>query len=279
MDNVVQIPGRQTMVATTVESLETDSPPSSVLGKARLLLEAFTGGNATLGLTELSRRSGVPKASAHRLAVELVELGLLARTPEGYELGWRIYELGRLVPGPARLRSVAYPVLMDLRAALRGVVHLSAAHGTDCVYLERFAGRGDLTLLRAVGARVPCHQTVSGRLLLAYGDPNDVDSTDPDVLAAFRVSAPADLTTKLELIRNQRFADEHEQCLLGFKSVAVPVRYGDQVIAAISSTVGVDRKDDQQVIHALWGASNEISRALQRSSARRPQAPLLAAIS
>jgi DNA-binding IclR family transcriptional regulator len=168
---------------------------------------------------------------------------------------------------------------MDLRATLRGVVHLSAAHGTDCVYLERFAGRGDLTLLRAVGARVPCHQTVSGRLLLAYGDLNDVDSTDPDVLSGFGVSAPAELTTKLALIREQRFADEHEQCLPGFKSVAVPVRYGDQVIAAISSTVVVNRKDDQQVVHALWGASNEISRALQHSSARRPQAPRLTVIS
>jgi DNA-binding IclR family transcriptional regulator len=279
MDNSIQTAGRQTMVATTVEPLETESHPSSVLGKARLLLEAFAGGNATLGLTELSRRSGVPKASAHRLAVELVELGFLARTPEGYELGWRIYELGRLVPGPARLRSVAYPILTDLRAALRGVVHLSAAHGTDCVYLERFAGRGDLTLLRAVGARVPCHQTVSGRLLLAYGDPNDVDPTDLDVLSAFGVSAPVELTSKLAVIREQRFAEEREQCLPGFKSVAVPVRYGDQVIAAISSTVVVDRKDDQQIVHALWGASSEISRALQRSSARRPQAPRLTAIS
>jgi DNA-binding IclR family transcriptional regulator len=267
------------MVATTVEAVETDSHPSSVLGKARRLLEAFASGSDTLGLTELSRRSGVPKASAHRLAVELTELGLLARTPEGYELGWRIYELGRLVPGPARLRSVAYPILTDLRAAIRGVVHLSAAHGTDCVYLERFAGRSDLTPLRAVGARVPCHQTVSGRMLLAYGEPNDVDATEPDVLSAFGVSAPVELTAKLALIREQRFADEHEQCLPGFKSVAVPVRYGDQVIAAISSTVAVERKDDQQVVHALWGASSEISRALQRSQAGRAPAPRLTAIS
>ena len=56
-----------------------ESHPASVLGKAYLLLGAFAGGPATLGLTELSRRSGVPKASTHRLAVELVDLGLLAR--------------------------------------------------------------------------------------------------------------------------------------------------------------------------------------------------------
>ena len=44
--------------------------PASVLGKAHLLLTAFTAGPTTMGLTELSRRSGVSKASAHRLAGE-----------------------------------------------------------------------------------------------------------------------------------------------------------------------------------------------------------------
>ena len=53
----------------------------SVLGKAHLLLTAFTAGPTTMGLTELSRESGVSKASAHRLAVELAGLGLLTRTP------------------------------------------------------------------------------------------------------------------------------------------------------------------------------------------------------
>lgn len=266
------------MVATTAEPLETENHPPSVLGKAHLLLEAVADGNEALRLTELSRRSGVSKASAHRLAMELVALGLLARTPAGYQLGWRMYELGRLVPGPARLRSVAAPILIDLHAGLRAVVHLSVPHGADCVYLERFAGRRDIELLHAVGVRVPCHETVSGRLLLAYLDPSNVDSTNPEVLSSFCAATPSELQTRLAHIRDQRFADEHEECLPGFKSVAVPVVYGTNVIAAISSTVAIDRTDDRQVLHALWSTSSEISRSLQRSTARRPE-PLLTAIS
>lgn len=265
------------MVATTVEPLDMDSHPPSVLGKAHLILEAIADGGGALRLTELSRRSGVSKASAHRLAVELVALGLLSRTPAGYQLGWRMYELGRLVPGPARLRSVAAPILIDLHAGLRAVVHLSVPQGADCVYLERFAGRREVELLHAVGARVPCHRTVSGRLLLAYLDPSVVDPTDPEVLSAFGASSPHDLADRLAVIRDQRFADEHEECLPGFKSVAVPVVFGSHVIAAVSATVAADRTDDRQVLHALWSTSGEISRSLQRSSAQRPQ-PVLAAI-
>src|SRR2546429_477915 len=56
--------------------------PKSVLGKAQLLLGAFGAGAFRLRLTELSQRSGVPKASAHRLAQELVQWGLLDRLEE-----------------------------------------------------------------------------------------------------------------------------------------------------------------------------------------------------
>lgn len=51
----------------------------SVLGKARLLLEAFDADSGALSLTELTRRSGVAKATTHRLANGLVEWGVLER--------------------------------------------------------------------------------------------------------------------------------------------------------------------------------------------------------
>ncbi|GAC50743.1 IclR family transcriptional regulator [Gordonia aichiensis] len=242
--------------------------PLSVLGKAHLLLAAFSTGPATMGLTELSRRSGVPKASAHRLAMELATLGLLARTPDGYQLGWRIFELGQLVPGPANLRSIARPALMDLRASTRGVAHLAVPQGTECVYLERFAGRREMRLLASVEYRVPMPTTASGRLFLSYAEPPALADLDHQALTKFGVHTRSELAVRLASIRERRFSEENQTCVSGFKTIAVPVFYPgpEQVVAAISITMMAERRDDQQVLHALWAAATDITHGLRRTS-------------
>ncbi|WP_309989607.1 IclR family transcriptional regulator [Paenarthrobacter nitroguajacolicus] len=234
-------------------------PEDSVLSKVRLLLDAFSGSVHTLGLTELSRRSGVSKASTFRLAEQLVGHGLLVKTPRGYQLGWWLYEMGQLVPGPSRLRTVARPTLVDLRAATKAlVVHLAIPHGDDVVYLDRIGGRREIAILAAVGTSVPADQTVSGRVLQAYWMRDD----DPAV--------PDDLRTELAMIRDRRWASEHGLVVPGAKTLAVPVHSParSHVIAVISATVAVGRSDDLSTLSALWGASAEISRALQRTPVR-----------
>src|SRR4051812_24950948 len=114
--------------------------PNSVLGKAQLLLGAFESGAFQLRLTELSRRSGVPKASAYRLAQELVQWGLLERTGDTYQLGMRVFELGQRVPVAAVLRRVARPLLTDLFAATRATIHLAVLDGGHVLYVEKVAG-------------------------------------------------------------------------------------------------------------------------------------------
>lgn len=242
----------------------TTSHPVSVLGKAHLLLEAFAAGTSTLGLTELSRRSGVPKASTHRLAVELTALGLLTKTQGGYQLGWRIFELGQMVPGPAAICSVAKPILMDLRAATRAVVHLSVPKGLETVYLERFAGRRENASINTVGSRVPSYTTASGVLFLAYADPQLLADLPMHALRYLGVNDRFELESHFEEIRVRRYAQEPRPCVPGLKTIAVPVAYPgtDQVIAAISVTMPVGRRDDKQVANALWTAASQISRGV-----------------
>ncbi|MFI0448837.1 IclR family transcriptional regulator [Actinomadura sp. 6N118] len=240
-----------------------------MLGKAHLLLGAFASDAPSLGLTELSRRSGVRKATVHRLATELVRLGYLARTADGYQLGWRIYELGQLVPGPASLRGVAQPALIDLRTATKAVIHLAVPHGEDCVYLERLGGRREARVLSAVGMTVPSWFTASGRLFLAHREDRDellaaLGEAELAPLAPHGIKDVSQLRAHLELIRERRWADEQQQCVPGFKTFAVPITYGtlDRVLAAVSATMSVERRDDQQIVHALWAAAADISRNL-----------------
>jgi len=243
------------------------SQPDSVLSKAHLLLSAFRQGISTLGLTDLSRRSGVSKASAHRLATELVELGYLTRTIGGYQLGLQMFELGQLVPGPAILRDVARPAMQDLRVATRGIVHLAVPEGGECVYLDRIAGRNEVAIIRAVRDRVPFPMTASGRIFLAHSNPDRTAQLDSAALAALGAGNHPEAAAVLAGIRARRYAEERSTCYRGTKALAVPVLYPDSehVVAAISVIMPLERRDEQDVLRALWATSGDIRGGLLRT--------------
>ena len=59
-------------------------PGIEVLNRAVDLLNAFTSGpGSTLSLAEIARRTGLPKATLHRLLAALDVLGLVEKTSAG----------------------------------------------------------------------------------------------------------------------------------------------------------------------------------------------------
>ena len=70
-----------------------------VLDRAFRILTAFEPGRRSLSLAVLSRRAGLPKPTALRLARKLAELGALERAGNGdYVVGLRLLEIASLAP-------------------------------------------------------------------------------------------------------------------------------------------------------------------------------------
>lgn len=256
------------IVDTCDEDADDVGRPSSVLGKAQLLLGAFESGAFRLRLTELSRRSGVPKASAYRLAQELVRWGLLERSGDAYQLGLRMFELGQRVPASAVLRAIARPRLTDLFTAVRGTVHLAVLDGTHVLYLEKIAGRGNVHTHSQVGGRLPATCTATGKALLASTDDVDdrLDRLGEAHMTRYTsrsVTSLAELRGQLELVRERGFAIELEETLAGFGSVAVPVAgHSGTVHGAVSVTVAVSRLQPRALLPHLRTAAADIGRAV-----------------
>ena len=71
--------------------------------RAAAIIGAFDDKAPVLSLAELSRRTGLPKSTVHRIVAELVTLRVLDRqgsgpSGEGYRLGMWLFERGELVP-------------------------------------------------------------------------------------------------------------------------------------------------------------------------------------
>jgi DNA-binding IclR family transcriptional regulator len=258
------------MAAPAVETPEEPDEaacPNSVLGKARLLLGAFEAGAYRLRLTELSRRSGVPKASAYRLAQELVRWGLLERVGDSYQLGLAVFELGQRVPISAVLRVVARPLLV---AATRATVHLAVLEGGHVLYVEKVAGEANILTHSEVGGRLPATCTATGKVLLATrpeGEAVVAGLARTGVARPTSRSTPTPEALRAQLVEVRRlgYAVEVEETKVGFGSVAVPVVAADgTVTAAVSTTLPSDRISLVRLVPALQATAGGIARAVER---------------
>ena len=103
---------------------------SSVRNAARVLKE-FSRGTRELGVTELSRRLGISKSTAHRLLATLTDERLLEQDPYTgtYRLGLAMYELGASAAGNADLHHASVLVIEQLAASTRETIQkIGRAH-------------------------------------------------------------------------------------------------------------------------------------------------------
>lgn len=212
--------------------------PSSVATALRLL-KAFTPQEHAAGVSDLARRLGIAKSTAHRLLNLLVEEGFARRTTAGrYGLGFALWELGSRMIAGLDLRQVAHPTLEWLRNRTQEAVHLAVLDRTEVVYIDRFESPATLQLFRRIGYRMPAHATSSGKAILAFSPPRVVAAV---LAAGLTRLTPKTITSKKALlaelarIRARGYVTTFDESEIGVSSVGAPVLgQGGQPVGAIS---------------------------------------------
>jgi DNA-binding IclR family transcriptional regulator len=238
---------------------------ASVTSRALDLLAAFDPQHRVLTLSALARRAGMPLATAHRLVGELQKWGALSRLPSGgYVIGRRLWDLGLLAPLQSGLRQTASPFLHDLYGATLATVHLAVRDGAEVLYIDRLSGHVSVPVVNDIGSRLPMHATGVGKVLLAYA-PEEVLAealTRLTRVTPYTITQPARLLEQLRRVRADGYATTAEEMSLGACSVAVPVRGGDEVVAALGIVVPDLRRERARLVSALQVAAQGISRTL-----------------
>ncbi|MEU7138243.1 IclR family transcriptional regulator [Nocardia sp. NPDC046473] len=201
-----------------------------VLDKAVAVLYAVA--EHPCGLNELCARTGLPRATAHRLAVGLEVHRLLARDNTGM---WR--------PGPALAELAAGATDPLLEAAAAVLPRLREITG-ESVQLYRLDGNARICVAALeppvglrdtvpVGARLPLTAGSAAKVLVAWADA-DLQRT----ILADAVFGERALTE----VRKRGWAQSAAERASGVASVSAPVRdAGGAVIAAVSVSGPIDR--------------------------------------
>lgn len=100
-----------------------------VLDKAMAVLRAIEVAGP-LSLLDLQDHTGLPRATAHRLAGALSDHGMLRRDDAGnYVLGWALVALGRAAVHHVPLLEIAGPIMEEVRRATGESVQLYVREG------------------------------------------------------------------------------------------------------------------------------------------------------
>ncbi|WP_422748443.1 IclR family transcriptional regulator [Mycobacterium sp. WMMD1722] len=201
-----------------------------VLDKAVGVLH--TVAESPCALAELCDRTGLPRATAHRLAAGLEAHRLLARDNDGrWRLGPALTELAGKVNDP--LLAAGAVVLPRLREITGESVQLYRREGTTRVCVAALEPPVGLRDTVPVGTRLPMTAGSGAKVLLAHADA----ATQQAVLAS------ATFTDRtLAEVRRRGWAQSAAEREAGVASVSAPVRDATgAVVAAISVSGPIDR--------------------------------------
>ncbi|KAA2253531.1 IclR family transcriptional regulator [Solihabitans fulvus] len=201
-----------------------------VLDKAVAVLNAVA--KDPCGLAELCNRTGLPRATAHRLAVGLEVHRLLRRGADGrWRPGAALAELAGGATDP--LLDAASSVLPRLRDITGESVQLYRRDGMQRVCVSSAEPPSGLRDTVPVGARLPMTAGSGAKVLAAWSDAATQRSLLADAVYGER--------TLLE-VRRRGWAQSVAEREPGVASVSAPVRDSSgAVVAAVSVSGPIDR--------------------------------------
>ena len=211
-----------------------------VLDKTVLILRVVAEGPRSLGA--LQAASGLPRATAHRLAVALEAHGLLRRDDDGrFELGPDLAALGRVAAERNPIGPLALPALEALRDETGESTQLFVRDGAHRRCVLSLQSPHALRWIVPEGVLFPLDLGSAGRVLSGGAT-------------------------------GEGWVESVEEREAGVASVSAPVRSADgQVVAAVSVSGPIDRlgrSPGERYGRRVVAAADEVAASVSRSGRR-----------
>lgn len=211
------------------------------IDRAVSVLRCFDFDHKALGVRDISSRTGLHKATAHRILAALEHNGLIEQDSHTgtYHLGLELFRLGQLVAGRLDLREVAHPHLIDLTDNVSETSHLAILDGAEVLYLDKVEGPHALRMPSRTGRRIPAYCTSLGKAILSGFDDDEVKRQ----LAKTRfvrytehtIVTLDDLLEELKTVRRRGYAVDNEEVELGLTCIGAGLRdHSGATVGAIS---------------------------------------------
>ena len=161
---------------------------------------------------------------------------------------------------------------VPLAAQMRETVTLAVLLGRDLVFLHK-ADRGVDATSAALGRRYPAHCSASGKALLGllpteeraeYLGARLVRRTESSIVV------PRVLERELEMVAEQGYAVDHQEFMVGVRSIAVPVHDRSGAAIAAIGVSGAARRITPANVPAIAAQLQRVAADVSRRLGHRP---------
>ena len=236
-----------------------------VLDRSVQIIDAVRAGATSM--RAISRATGLPIATTHRLFRSLEAHGLLARGGgEGFRLGPRLLELARSALRDIPLIELAHPALERLATGTGESAQLYVRSYDVRVCIDAVQSRNELRAFVNIGAELPIAAGSAGKIFLAHMPAEEADRLIASAKKLTDDTPTGDrLRQQVSTARRRGFATSAGEREAGVGSVSAPILGRDQLIAVVSiagPATRLSRFGAARYGPAVTDAAREIERAL-----------------
>ncbi len=210
------------------------------LARGLLVIQAFSESKLHLSISQLSKKTGLSRASVRRCLHTLSELGFAGTDDaRNFHLRPRVLTLGHSYLSSMPLATAAQPILEHLSQILNESCSIAVLDTVDIFYVARANIARIMAIDLGVGSRLPAFCTSMGRVLLAHLSPEDLEASLPKIeftrYTEKTITSVEKLCQALTTVRRDGYAIIDQELELGLRSMAVPLTSSSgRVVAAIN---------------------------------------------
>ncbi|WP_333609782.1 IclR family transcriptional regulator [Pantoea piersonii] len=219
---------------------------SQVIARAAMIFRALEAQPQGMTITQLSRETGLPRTTVHRLVTSLESQQLLVSRGTGVQLGPALVRLA--ASAHTDVISLARSPMETLGRRTRETVDLSVYRGTHAVSVSQFVSDQELRIVSAVGTAFPCHCTAHGKAILAMLTDEKIESLlegRPDVRTDNTLQSLPSIMKEVREIRRRHYAVDREEHARGVCGIGVFLNTGLHDHYAVSVAVPALRFDEK----------------------------------
>lgn len=211
----------------------------SGFAKGLSVIEAFDEAQPRLSISDVSKTTGLDRATARRCLLTLAELGYADYDGKFFALTPKILRLGHAYLAATPLPALVQPTLDQLSERTGQSASVSVLDGTDIVYIARASQKRVMSINLTPGSRLPAYCASMGRVLLAALPEEDVRAilarSDLKANTPRTLTEPGVIIAELRRVRTQGYALIDQELELGLCSIAVPLENDrGRIVAALN---------------------------------------------
>ena len=209
------------------------------LARGLAVMRAFREQSDRLTLSDVSRITGLSRASVRRSLLTLQALGYAESSGRYFSLSPQVLTLAQAYLSSSPVPRVAQSFLERVSESLGESCSLSILHHDEVIYVARSARKRIGSLHRDVGTHLPAHCTSMGRVLLAALPDKELDGflakAQLESFTRNTIVDKTELRSVLEKVKRNSYCLVDEELEVDLRTLAIPVQNASgRVIAAMN---------------------------------------------